>query len=96
MKKISLEDAIKKYGIQQNELQPDAPYNGCMYETFGDELAYICRMSNKHTITLCEHDGVMFLSFGYKTVNRLGFFVTSKPHSKPQDIELLQVHETTN
>lgn len=59
-----------------------APYNGAMYETYGEEGEYIM---NKNAIspnriwTLLDVDGELIICAGWSFVNRMGYFVTEKP-----------------
>ena len=61
-----------------NSLNPDAPYDGCMFETFGDELEHVRRADPRHVWTLIAGDGAEFVRRGFHTVNRLGYFLTEK------------------
>ena len=65
-------------------------FDGCMYETYGEEKDYILSLANDPkeknrvwTIVECEDDSqgniVLVYQAGYCLVNRLGFIVTEKP-----------------
>ena len=54
-------------------------YGGCMYETFGEELDYICEQPNKRVWTLIDTGGRdMSLIAGKHFVNRMGYIVTAE------------------
>lgn len=60
-------------------------YNGCLYETYGKEVAHIINLANHPktrnkvwTIVDAEDDTQVILA-GFHLVNRFGYFVTEKP-----------------
>ena len=62
-------------------------YNGCMYETYGEDLDYVWELANKEkrvwTILQCDDDEdgncIVAYSAGFHLVNREGYFITEKP-----------------
>jgi len=84
------DEFIEKYKPVKNHLNNNAPYNGYMYETYGDEYKYIEKISvNPNTSskiwTICEEDGVTFIQAGWHFVNRLGYIITEKPFENKED-----------
>jgi hypothetical protein len=77
----SPEDAwIEKFKPRKNQFKDDAPYEGTMYETFGEELEYIQQSGAENCVwTLIEGDDGSFISPGYHLVNRMGYFITEEP-----------------
>ena len=79
-----------KYNTEYNQvllkklkevLSPDdmCSFGGCMYETFGDELAYVKQVPNNRVWTIVDGDGDdLIIIAGYHFVNRLGYLVTDK------------------
>ena len=79
-----------KYNTEYNQvllkklkevLSPDdmCSFGGCMYETFGDELAYVKQVPNNRIWTIVDGDGDdLIIIAGYHFVNRLGYLVTDK------------------
>lgn len=68
-----------KYKPILNHLDDNASFDGFMFETFDDEIAYVeeLRLSDpKRVWTIIEGDGVMVVSAGYHIVNRLGYIIT--------------------
>lgn len=66
---------------QQNHLDDNAGFNGCMYETYGEELDYVFQLAQttKRVWTIIEGDDeTMFYAAGFHHINRLGFLVTEK------------------
>ena len=46
VKTINWEEFVDKYHPVKNHIDKYASYNNCMFETFGEELAYIVNLSN--------------------------------------------------
>lgn len=76
---MTAEDFFSLHRPLRNKLNPDAPHDGCLYETFGDELEHVRRADPRHVWTLIAEDGAEFVRRGFHTVNRLGYFLTEKP-----------------
>lgn len=66
----------------KNSLRDDAPYDGRMFETFGEEEDYVKRQDPRLIWTVLDCDGLLWLSPGWHFVNRFGYFVTQKPFEK--------------
>jgi hypothetical protein len=92
MTKINLDKFFSDYNpqinhIMRNKTNPDikdediAPWSGCMYETYGEELEYIHSFLNKsrHIWTIVDNDGELVLQAGYWLINRMGYIVTERP-----------------
>lgn len=77
-----------------------ASFGGCMYETFGLELAYVQAMDvQKRVITIIEgedtepdEDGethsTLYYSSGYHFVNRIGYLILDKPYTENFEVKL--------
>jgi len=76
MVEISFEEFVGQYKPEINKFEPDASFDGYMFETFGEELEYVQEKAKVgHVWTLVEDEG-MSIVYGYHFVNRLGYFVT--------------------
>jgi hypothetical protein len=54
-------------------------FNGCMYETFGEEVDYVISMAVKGRVaTIVDEDGGMFIYSGFWRFNRMGYLVLDK------------------
>lgn len=70
----------EKYQPVKNHINKNAGYDGCLFETFGEELKYVQSRKAENVVwTLLDCDGQTIVSSGYHFVNRLGYFVTLKP-----------------
>jgi hypothetical protein len=93
VKTIDWEEFVDNYGLVKNHIDEHASYNNCMFETFGEELAYIVSLSNNEeskkfvwTIIDGENEETWIIP-GYHYVNRYGYLVTEKPW-ETEDIQV--------
>lgn len=66
-------------------------YNGCLYETYGEELEYVFNISKetpKRVWTILEGDEGMYYVTGFHRVNRIGFFVCEVEFAEEMEIKL--------
>ena len=68
--------------------EDEAPCNGWMYETFGDEMAHVLSVYRdpdpavSDTVwTVTEADGIWEIAPGLHYVNRMGYVITEVPHT---------------
>lgn len=60
-----------------NHLDINAAENGCMFETYGEELEFVRKANPKTVWTVMTDDsGEVCISNGYHHVNRLGYLIT--------------------
>jgi hypothetical protein len=72
-------DFQEKYTLMINHLDENAACDGTMFETFGEELAYVMAQDPDTVWTLTQGDGdASWVTHGYHLVNRLGYFVTKQ------------------
>lgn len=70
----------EKYKPIKNHLDPNASWNGEMFETYGDEVEFVNNQPDKNVWTwICGDDGGTYLSSGHSYVNRLGYIISSVP-----------------
>jgi hypothetical protein len=93
IKTINWEEFVDNYGLVKNHIEDNASYNNCMFETFGEELAYIVSLSNNEeskkfvwTIVDGENEETWIIP-GYHYVNRYGYLITEKPWEN-EDIQV--------
>lgn len=79
--KITEEQFYDEYCPQKNHLDDNASFNGCMYETYGDEIKHVrdtARVGNRVWTIIEDDEGHLWLTLGIRFVNRFGFLVTEK------------------
>jgi hypothetical protein len=77
---ITTEEELELLIPIKNHLDDNASFDGCMFETFGEELDFVRAQDNNRIWTYQEGDNSLFLSNGYHLVNRLGYLITEKPY----------------
>jgi hypothetical protein len=75
---ISDEQFGERFAPVKNHLNPHAPFDGCMFETFGEEWEFIRTQDPALIWTVIDCDGTMTIESGCHFVNRLGYLVASK------------------
>ncbi len=84
-----------RYRLLQNHLNPNASWAygdnpGCLFETFGEELAFVRRQDPRTIWTLVDgEDGDMYVISGFHFVNRIGYLLSTIP---VPDHVTIQVH----
>ena len=77
---ISEEVFYEEYKPIKNHYDPNAAFDGHMFETYGEEVAFVVeqsRVSNK-VWTIIESEGKMYICAGFRYVNRVGYMITEK------------------
>lgn len=72
---------LARHKPKLNHLNSGAPMDGFMFETYGDELAFVRSQEFHHVFTLVEGDTTpnTYACSGFHRVNRMGFFVVEVP-----------------
>jgi len=80
MKTIDYEQFEEIYKPIKNPFVQDSSYNGCMFETYGVELAHVREQDIKNIWTLVDSENDnWFIIPGYSIVNRFGYFICQLP-----------------
>ena len=93
MKIIDYGQFEETYKPQKNPFVQDSSYDGCMFETYGVELAHVREQDNKNiwTIINCENEESWIIP-GFHFVDRFGYFITEISWL-PEDELILQVND---
>ena len=76
---LSYDAWVSRYRPVKNMIDPNAAYDGCMFETFGNEVKFVQTIEAQRIWTLLDCDGKLLIVEGFHYVNRLGYFVTELP-----------------
>ena len=81
IKKNPTEDEFyKKYELITNHIDDNASWDGCAFETYGEELEYVKSMIDTNRVwTVVETDNNWWIIAGYHHVNRLNYLITTEP-----------------
>ena len=88
-KMITEDDFYRLYKPVKNPFVKNGPWDGCMLETYGLELAHVREVmaENPNKVwTVLDCDGALILSSGYHHVNRMGYLITEVPVDEGVDI----------
>ncbi|HVX13825.1 MAG TPA: hypothetical protein VHC22_21765 [Pirellulales bacterium] len=92
---LSEDEFDAAYPLVTNHLNPNATWAfgdgpGCLFETYGDELAFVLRQQPLTVWTLVDgDDGNQYVISGYHLVNRIGYLISKAPFPEDTDIEVL-------
>lgn len=91
---LTEEEFDERYSPMPNPLNPNASWSydnrGCLFETFGEEFAFVRRFDPHRVWTLIDgDDGDLYLVSGLHFVNRIGYLLTQE--AVPPDT-LVEVH----
>lgn len=100
MKQLTEEQFDNQFELVPNTLDKNASFNGCLHETFGDELIIVQQMAKEdRVITIIEGDEEVENEFGEPTldmfyvsgmhhVNRIGYLITKEPITEEFEVKL--------
>jgi hypothetical protein len=92
---LTEDEFADRYPLVPNHINRSAGWavgdaGGCLFETYGEEFAFICRQDPSKVWTLVDgDDGDMYLISGLHFVNRIGYLLSTL--SVPEDCTI-QVH----
>ena len=78
------DEFYEKFSILKNHLDSNAPFDGCMFETFGEELEFVKTMPANRILTIIESDQCFYYLLGYHYVNRMGYLILKEPYEGPE------------
>ena len=91
---MNYDEFEETYKPVQNHIDKNASWNGCMFETYGDERDFVVKhgLANHHTVWTIvtivpdeeynkdgEPNPSTAIISGYYVVNRVGYLITEKP-----------------
>ena len=84
---MTWEEWEEQYKPETNTLVREAPMDGYMFETYGEEFKYVtsrCKDNAYQLWTVIDSGDKLYLSMGYHVVNRLGYILTEVPWTEEQ------------
>lgn len=86
---MTIEEWEDKYQPMTNHINPEASWNGALYETYGEELEFMNKVDYRHVWTYVDgDDGGTYLVSGRCFVNRIGYIVTANKWDEDDMIEI--------
>ncbi len=92
MKQLTEDEFYNQFTLVKNHLENNAAFDGCMYETYGEELEYIFQLAKKEnrvwTIIEGDRSDRVYYATGFHYVNRLGFLITEEIYFEDMEAEI--------
>jgi hypothetical protein len=85
---MTYEEWFAKYRPIKNPMGMTEALDGCMFETYGDELDFVRNHNFYNVWTLCEGDKGLYIGNGYRMANRLGYLLTLRQWKKNEKFEI--------
>lgn len=91
---LTEEEFDERYPLLRNHLNPHAGWaygeeNGCLFETYGEELEFVRRQPTDTIWTLVDgDDGDQYVISGFHFVNRIGYLLSTVPFDEAVEIEV--------
>jgi hypothetical protein len=76
---LTEDDFLARFKPVPNHIDPSRGFDGCMFETFGEELAYVQGQDRNFVWTILDCDGQLLIESGFHFVNRLGYLIATVP-----------------
>ena len=76
---LTEEDFFARFKPVLNPIDSNAGFDGCLFETFGEDLAYVQTQDPHLVWTVLDCDGQLSIASGFHFVNRLGYLIASVP-----------------
>ena len=82
MTEMTWDEWSAKYRPIKNHL---VDYDTMQFETYGEELEFVCQQPNATVWTEMDGDDGVYLVSGYHLVNRINYYVTEIPWTDGED-----------
>jgi len=87
---LDYDEWVATYKPIPNNIDKNASFDGMMFETYGDEVAFVKKTDPNHIWMYGDgDDGGSFIWSGWGFVNRLGYFITEVPCPPDTDIQVM-------
>jgi len=81
---LSEDEFDAQHTLRTNHLNPTASWAygesaGCLFETYGEELAFVSQQNPRTVWTFIDGDGDQYVVSGFHLVNRIGYLISTVP-----------------
>ena len=81
-KTLTFDDWIEKYNPIKNHIVDHGSFDGFIFETYDDEVAFVASQNPYNIWTLVCAEDSYYIVPGFRWVNRENYFVTEKSFSE--------------
>jgi hypothetical protein len=81
---LNEDDFFARFKPVLNHIDPNCGFDGCMFETFGEELAHVQAQDRNCVWTILDCDGQLLIESGFHFVNRIGYLIATVPTEPDQ------------
>lgn len=86
---ITDDQFTEQYTFKKNHLDNNASFDGEMFETYGEEHAFVVAHDNHFIWTYQDDDnGNPCIASGYHYVNRIGYLISNEPWTADTYVQL--------
>jgi hypothetical protein len=79
-KQLTIDDFEQKYHPVKNPFRDTWTFDGCQFETYGEDIEYVRSFEDKQKIwtVIDNNDGWFGVVAGYHYINRIGYLITEE------------------
>ena len=86
---MDMDEWFDTYKPIKNHIDTTASFDGCMFETYGDEVEFVkAQEQNRIWMYGDGDDGEGHIWSGWGFVNRIGYFITEVPFPENTDVQV--------
>lgn len=86
--KLTEDEFDKTFQLVANPYDDNAGWNGCFFETYGQELEYVRNCQPACIWTYIDGDEGGVIVSGYHLVNRINYLISVEPVAEDTDFEI--------
>lgn len=89
---ITTDEWIEKFQPIQNPIEPDSEFDGCQFETSGEELDFVKSRIAENTVwTMIDDDnGTICIINSFHRTNRIGYFVSAIAYNPDEEYNVYE------
>ena len=70
----------ERFNLVKNPFDSNVGWDGCFFETYGEELQYVRKQNSACIWTMIDgDDGRLWLVSGYHYINRINYLISNEP-----------------
>ena len=81
-KTLTFDDWIEKYNPIKNHIVDHGSFDGLIFETYGDEVAFVQSQNPNNIWTMVNVSDKSYIVPGFRWVDRDLYFITEKPYAE--------------